>query len=158
MPNPSPELNAATTAILVSAVDSMVLAAVRHGALQRNDAAANRRKLKEKARLLRDFEHFRRLCLGDLRQAWIEDRQEKTRNARNRRLTWLALYRHYAACCGETRRLKIVALGRQGNYVCELVDPQPDDGWDKLVNQAQAFGISEQDLMTLLETKQRRAA
>lgn len=149
MPIPHPELNA---------IDPAILAAVRHGALQRTDAAQNSRKLKEKARLLQGFEHFRRLCLGDLRQAFGEDRLHKTRSLKNRRLTWLALYRHYAAYSGEARRLKIAALDRQGNYRCELVDPPPDDGWDKLVNQAQAFGISEKDLMTLIDAKQKRAA
>ena len=138
--------------------DAIVLAAIRAGAHARGHAATLRRALRDNARLFADFNHFSRLCLGDLRDAFIEDRQAHTRLAKNRRLTWLAMFRYFAAHAGIDRDLKILALDRQGHYACRLIDRVPPDEWGKLVRLAHAFGITERELNALLQARHARMA
>lgn len=135
-----------------------ILATIRAGAQMRGCAAALRRALRDKAHLFADFNHYSRLCIGDLREAYLEDRQNKTRSAKNRRLTWLAMYRHFAAHAGIVKNLEIIALDRQGNYACRLTDKAPPDEWGKLLQLAGTFGITGRELEALLQSKQARAA
>ena len=134
-------------------VNAAILAAIRGGAAGRSNAYANRRALLAKASWFTDFDHFRRLCLGDLRQAYIDDRRDKTRTTKNRRLTWLAMFRCFAAHAGIDQDLEIIALDRQGNYACNLIDPTPVDDWERFVRLGAQFGITEQELTALRQTK-----
>ncbi|OFZ67413.1 MAG: hypothetical protein A2V79_12465 [Betaproteobacteria bacterium RBG_16_56_24] len=138
--------------------DAAILDTIRCGARGRADAATLRRALRDKAHLITCFNHFSRLCIGDLREAYIGDRQTKTRTAKNRRLTWLAMYRHFAAHADIKRDLQIIALDRQDNYACNLIDRKPPDEWGKLVSLAQSFGITEGEIEALYQHKQARAA
>ena len=75
---------------------ALVLAAVRACAQGRANAAQHKELLAERARLIPTFHVFRSLVLEDLRAAYDEDRQNKTRSAKNRRLSWIALYKPFA--------------------------------------------------------------
>jgi hypothetical protein len=131
--------------------DAAILATVRQGAGGRRHNLANRRALKEKAAYLANFEHFRRLCLADLRQAFHEDRQEGTRSVKYRRLAWTTLFGHFADYHRIGKALRIQALDRQGNYACELIDSQheEEDDWEEFVALAKQFGIRRHDLLAL---------
>ncbi len=131
--------------------DTSILNTVREGAGTRRHSLSRRRALEEKARYLTGFEHFRRLCLSDLRHAFHEDREQGTRCQKYRRLTWITLFRYFAEHRDIPQHLHIEALDRQGNYACELTDthPEQETDWDKLVRMAKQFGIRERQLMAL---------
>lgn len=133
--------------------DAAILATVRHGAGGRRNNLSHRRALKEKASYLTGFEHFRRLCLTDLRHAFNDDREEGARSLKYRRLAWLTLFRHFADHYRIEKSLRIEALDRQGNYACELIDvsSSEEDDWTKLVALAKQFGIRERDLRALAD-------
>ena len=111
---------------------AQVLAAVRACAQGRANAAQHKELLAERARLIPTFHVFRSLVLEDLRAAYDEDRQNKTRSAKNRRLSWLALYKPFAVLRGIKKALDIKALDRSGNYQCELVEREAPDEWRPL--------------------------
>ena len=137
--------------------DTLILAAVRASSTTHTHATAHRRALQAHARHLTGFEHFRRLALSDLREAFHHDRLNTTRTAKNHRRTWLALFRHYAQRQGIKQVLKITALDRQGNYTCTLTDPASGkDPWIKLVHLAREFGITEKALTALWHSQQSR--
>lgn len=146
----------------LDAADAEILALVRAGASGRQSAAAHRRALQEKASLFVDFEHFRRLCLGDLHAAFVDDRQARIgqradpvtpRMTKNRRRCWLAAFRCYARHAGIAQGLEIVAIDRQGHYACRLIDKAPADDWDRLVRLAEGFGIDEASLKACLPSE-----
>ena len=143
-----------------AARDAAILTVVRASAASRTSASAHRRLLQEKAHDIADFEHFQRLCLGDLRQAFTEDRIHGTRTLKHRRLTWLTLFRYFAAHTHLHQGVAITALDRQGNYACTLTEPTPavESDWDKLVRLAKPFGIHERELTALWTAKQGRRA
>ena len=135
-------------------VNRAILAVIHTGVLGRRDALAHRSALKDKARLFADFGHFSRLCVTDLRDAFNDDRAARSRMAKNRRRTWLAMARYYAkhACIDQT--IRIIALDRQGNYACQLVDKVARDDWQRFVQLGQQFGIKEDALLALCADEQ----
>lgn len=98
-------------------INTAILATVRAGAGGYFNIAERCAALKEKADWIADFNHFRRLCIGDMRQAFDESRHEGKRMTHNRRRTWLALFDYFAVRVGIGHELKIQALDREGNYV-----------------------------------------
>src|SRR5687768_3521189 len=82
--------------------DEAILATVHEGARGRGTAATHRRALREKARYLTDVEHFKRLCLADLKAAFHADPDTRSRSHRQRRRAWLALFRYFAEQRGIT--------------------------------------------------------
>ena len=135
--------------------DAAILATVRATSNTHTHATIHRRALREKARYITGITHFRRLALSDLREAFLDDRAHGTRSAKNRRRTWLALFRHVAELQKIPQRLQITALDRQGNYACNLIDPLPRQShWPKLVRLAQEFGITEKALTALWQSSQ----
>ena len=112
---------------------AQVFAAVRACAQGRANAAQHQELLAERARLIPTFHVFRALVLEDLRAAYDEDRLHKTRSAKNRRLSWLALYKPFAALRDIKKALDIKALDRSGNYQSELVEREAPDKWHRFV-------------------------
>ena len=157
----SPTLQAAVNSIFYHLIDARnkarVFAAVRECAAGRATAAQHKKLLAERARLIPTFHVFRSLVLEDLREAYIEDRQNKTREAKYRRLAWLTLFRHFAKRNRISQALKIQALDHSGNYACELLDQEAPDQWGKLVKLAAGFGIDEAELMVLYQHAQERS-
>ena len=147
-------------AIHAERVNAAILAAVRAGAAGALAARERRQALRQQTRLVAGFEHFRRLCLGDLRAAWEEDRLRGTRQAKYRRLAWHTLFRHVARRAGIERDLKIVALDHQGNYLCKLVDKTTteESDWDRFIALGKRLGIGEAQLRALGEANYKRAA
>ena len=80
--------------------------------------------LKEAAGLVPDYPAFESVCADSLRQAWHSDRLigriAQTGDLHNRRRAWLRLFRHFAPLHGIASDLRIRALDRSGEYVCEL--------------------------------------
>ncbi len=151
----SPTLFLDTWTGTADARDALILATVQASAHTRGHATTHRRALHAKARYITGITHFRRLCLSDLRQAFLDDRAHGTRHAKNHRRTWLALFRYFAEHQGITQHLQIIALDRQGNYACNLTDPLPRQAdWRKLVRLAQEFGITEKALTALWQSQQ----
>ena len=138
--------------------DTQILISIRASASARGKLATLHSGLQQRACLFTDFNHFSRLCLKDLRQAFADDRKSKTRLTKNRRRTWFTMFRYFAAHADIRRTLEIRALDRQGNYTCQLIDRVSPDEWDKLLRQAQIFGITEAELSALLKSKQARRA
>ena len=135
---------------------AQVFAAVRANAGARANAAQHQKLLAERARLIPDFHVFRALVLEDLRQAYQDDRLHKTRAAKNRRLSWTALYKPFAALRGIDQALCIQALDRSGNYRCELIDAvPPPDQWQRFVKLGAVYGITEAQLTTLYRQQTR---
>ena len=112
---------------------AQVFAAVRACAQGRANAAQHQELLAERARLIPTFDVFRALVLEDLRAAYDEDRLHKTRSAKNRRLSWLALYKPFAALLDIKKALDIKALDRSGNYQSELVEREAPHEWHRFV-------------------------
>lgn len=139
-------------------VNDAILQVIRANVIGRCNAMAHRRALNEKACLIVDFDHFRRLCVGDLRDAFNDDRQPRSRMARNRRRTWLAMFRCYAKYAGIEQGIRIVALDRQGHYACELVDNIRKDEWSRFVRLAENFGIDEVSLERLCDSRKTQVA
>lgn len=138
-------------------MNAAILEVIRGGAYGRTNAYANHRALQAKAGWFTGFAHFRSLCIGDLRQAYDDDRRDKTRTTKNRRLTWLAMFRCFAIHAGIDKDLEIIALDRQGNYACNLTDKSPADDWEKFVRLGERFGIAEEELDALLQAKSRHS-
>ena len=140
--------------------DARILATVLASSNTHAHATTHRSALQAHAHHLTGFEHFRRLALSDLRLAFHYDRSNTTRTAKNRRRTWLALFRYFAELRGIQQDIKITALDRQGHYTCTLTDPTPGpDPWIKLVRLARQFGITEKALTALWRsTQERRSA
>ena len=130
-------------------VNRAILAVIHTGVLGRRDALAHRSALKDKARLFADFGHFSSLCVADLHDAFNDDRAARSRMAKNRRRTWLAMSRYYARHAGIDQAIRIIALDRQCNYACELVDKVARDDWQKFVQLGEQFGIDEDALLAL---------
>lgn len=130
-------------------INNAILAVIHTGVLGHRDALAHRSALKDKSRLFADFGHFSRLCVTDLRDAFNDDRAARSRMAKNRRRTWLAMARYYTQHAGIDQAIRIIALDRQGNYACELVDRVARDDWQKFVQLGQQFGIEEDALLAL---------
>ena len=130
-------------------VNHAILAVIHTGVLGRRDALAHRNALKDKARLFADFGHFSSLCVTDLRDAFNDDRAARSRMAKNRRRTWLAMARYFAQHAGIDQAIRIIALDRQGNYACQLVDKIARDDWQKFVQLGQQFGVDEDALRAL---------
>lgn len=133
---------------------AQVFAAVRAWATQRSNVAQQRQLLAERAQLIPTFHVFRALVLEDLRAAYDEDRRNQTRAAKNRRLSWMSLYKHFAALRGIDQALLIQAVDRSGNYRCERIDKTPTstpNQWRKFVELAAAYGISETELSALYQ-------
>ena len=103
--------------------------------------------LKEAASLVSDYPAFQSVCAESLLQAWHSDRLSGKRELHNRRRAWLRLFRHFAPLHGIVSDLRIRALDRSGEYVCELV-AKPDRGpaWRDLVWRAREFGIYANEL------------
>lgn len=135
-------------------VNRAILAVIHTGMLGHRDALAHRSALKDKARLFADFDHFSRLCVTDLRDAFNDDRAARSRMAKNRRRTWLAMSRYYARHAGIDQAIRIIALDRQGNYACQLVDKVARDDWQKFVQLGEQFGIDEAALLALFPDAQ----
>lgn len=135
-----------------------VLSAVRECAAGVASAAQHRTLLAERARLIPDFSAFRSLVLEDLREAYIEDREMKTRGAKNRRRVWLNLFKPFARLHKIGERLVIRALDRSGNYECALVEREAPDLWGKFVRLGAGFGMSEAELVELYRRTQTRKA
>lgn len=134
-----------------------VLSAVRECAAGVASAAQHRTLLAERARLIPDFSAFRSLVLEDLREAYEEDRLQKTRAAKNRRRVWLNLFKPFARLRQIKEALVIRALDRSGNYECALVEREAPDRWGKFTELGARFGISEADLIALYERARERA-
>lgn len=123
----------------------------------RTSAFEHRERLKEAAGLIPGFSAFRHWCLEDIKAAWLEDRERKTRQAKSRRLTWLHLFKPFARLHRIGQALEICALDRQGNYLCELVErAAPKRNWGQLVRLAREFGIQESDLLALADEAGRK--
>lgn len=84
----------------------------------RANAAQHQKLLAERARLIPTFHMFRSLVLEDLREAYSEDRINRTRAAKNRRMSWMALYKPFAALRDIDKALVIRALAdiMKGGY------------------------------------------
>lgn len=134
--------------------DAAILAAIRTGATHQRDAHTHRRRLQHQARAFRDFNHFQRLCVRDLHQAFTDDRAHHTRMTKYRRLAWLAMFRHFAAHAHLHQDVRITALNRQGYYTCHLIDQTPPDDWEKFVRLGERFGIHEDQLHALCPAPQ----
>ena len=113
--------------------------------------------LKEAAGLVPDYPAFQSICADSLRQAWHSDRLTGKRELHNRRRAWLRLFRHFAPLHGIASDLRIRALDRGGEYVCELV-AKPDRGpaWRALLLQAREFGIYANELEGLAVRAEKR--
>lgn len=117
--------------------------------------------LKEAAGLVPDYPAFQSICADSLRQAWHSDRLigriAQTGDLHNRRRAWLRLFRHFAPLHGIASDLRIRALDRSGEYVCELV-AKPDRGpaWRALLLQAREFGIYANELEGLAVRAEKR--
>ena len=136
---------------------ALVFVAVRACAQGRGNAVQHRSLLAERGRLIPTFHVFRALVLEDLREAYVEDRQNKTRSAKNRRLSWIALYKPFAALRGIDKALLIRALDRCGNYRCELVEREAPDLWDRFVKLGAGYGITEAQLSALYQRAQEQS-
>jgi hypothetical protein len=123
----------------------------------RTSAFEHRERLKEAAGLIAGFGAFRQWCLEDIKAAWLEDRQQGTRQAQNRRLAWQHLFKHFARLHKIERALKIEALDRQGNYRCELVEKSEPNRWEQLLRLGRTLGIPAHKLRSL-ENEYRNAA
>ena len=140
---------------LIDAHDkAQVLAAVRACAQGRANAAQYKALLAERARLIPTFHVFRSLVREDLRAAYGEERLNKTRSAKNRRSSWLALYKPFAALRDIKKVLDIKALDRSGNYQCELIEREAPDEWRRFVKLGAGYGITEAQLMALYQRAQ----
>ena len=126
-----------------------ILAEIRACAVVFGNIAEHRKRLAQLARLIPDFSVFRILCLEDIQYAWIEDRKQKTRYARSRRLAWRYLFKPFAQIHGITQTLSIKALDRQGNYACALVDHKAPSRWDTFMSLGLNLGIPQHDLDVL---------
>lgn len=139
-------------------INSAILNTVRAGSGAYFNVAERCAALKEKAGWVIDFEHFRRLCLGDMRQAFDEGRSQGKQAAHNRKRTWLSLFAYCAPRLKITRKLAIQALDRQGNYLCLLVDSDAENKkqveWQEFLRLGRRFGIRN----TQLEILRRMAA
>lgn len=135
---------------------AQIFAAVRAGATGRANAAQHQKLLVERARLIPDFNLFRSLVLEDLRAAYDEDRLNKTRSAKNRRLSWMALYKPFAALRKIDKALLIRAIDRSGHYRCELSDKVAPDQWQQFIKLGAAYGITEAELDALYRRAQAR--
>lgn len=142
--------------------DALILVTIQASSDTRGHATTHRRALQAQARHIISFEHFRRLCLADIRMAYHADRQVGSRRLKYRRLAWLALFRYYARHRGINQTLTLAALDRQGNYACTLADKKTQSAatpdWRKLVRLACLFGITEHELTLLRKNKQVGAA
>jgi hypothetical protein len=134
--------------------NARVPASVRAGASGQANAAQHRALLAERARLIPSFNQLRALILEDLREAYGEDRLHHTRQAKNRRASWLVLYRPFARLNGINQMLRIKALDRSGNYGCELIDKEPPDMWAQFVRLGEHYGIAEAELSALYQRAQ----
>ena len=154
----STALRCAANAVFHHLIDAhdkaQVPAAVRACAQGRANAAQHKELLAERARLILTFHVFRSLVLEDLRIAYGEDRLNKTRSAKNRRSSWLALYKPFAALRDIKKALDIKALDRSGNYQCELIEREPPDEWRRFVKLGAGYGITEAQLMALYQRAQ----
>lgn len=142
---PAREHNLAVLGIVSSSpdttqADAEILTLVRARATGHQNAVAHRRALQQKIGLFNDFEHFRRLCIRDLRDAFLEDRaamnhaepHSPSRMTKNRRGGWLVAFRYYARHAGIEQGVEIVAVDRRGHYECNLVDKAEKTGnWGK---------------------------
>ena len=154
----STALRCAANAVFHHLIDThdkaQVLAAVRACAQGRANAAQHKELLAERARLIPTFHVFRALVLEDLRAAYDEDRLNKTRSAKNRRSSWLALYKPFAALRDIKKALDIKALDRSGNYQCELIEREAPDEWRRFIKLGAGYGITEAQLMALYQRAQ----
>lgn len=143
-------------------INTSILNTVRAGSGAYFNVAERCAALKEKAGWISDFEHFRRLCLGDMRQAFDEGRSEGKQAAHNRKRTWLSLFSYCAARLKITRKLAIQALDRQGNYLCLLVDSDAENKeqaeWQEFLRLGRRFGIRNTQLETLRRVAEIRQA
>lgn len=130
-------------------INNAILAVIHTGVLGRRDALAHRSAVKYKARRFAHFGHFSSLCVTDLRDAFNDDRTARSRMAKNRRRTWLAMARYYARHAGIDQAIRIIALDRQGTYACQLVNKVARDDWQKFVQLGEQFGITEEALLGL---------
>jgi len=72
----------------------------------------------------------------------------------NRRLSWIALYKPFAALRGIDKALLIRALDRSGNYRCELVEREAPDFWERFIKLGAGYGITEVQLSALYQRAQ----
>ena len=128
-----------------------VLAMVRTCITVRTNAAQHIKRLAEHAQLIPSFHLFRALVLEDLRAAYDDDRTNQTRCAKNRRLSWMALFKPFAKQNSINQALHIQALDRSGNYQCDLIDKAPRDQWEQFVKLGAVYGIGEAKLNTLYQ-------
>lgn len=139
-------------------INTAILATVRAGAGGYFNIAERRAALKEKADWIADFDHFRRLCIGDMRQAFDESRHEGKRITHHRRRTWFTLFDYFAARIGIAGKLQITALDREGNYACTLADKDDslEDAWAEFIRLGRRFDIMAAQLESLRCTAQTR--
>lgn len=139
-------------------INSAIINTVRAGSGAYFNVAERCAALKEKAGWITDFEHFRRLCLGDMRQAFDEGRSEGKQTAHNRKRTWHTLFSYCAVRLKITRKLAITALDRQGNYLCMLVEKEEDEdaAWQEFLRIGRRFGIRSKQLESLRRMTQIR--
>jgi hypothetical protein len=146
-----PPLRLAANAVFHPLIDArdkaLVFVAVRACAQGRGNAAQHRSLLAERAGLIPTFYVFRALVLEDLRDAYCEDRENKTRTARLRRLSWLTLFKSFARLHRIDQVLKISALDHSGNYACELVDKEAPDLWDRWIALGCRLGVPHAQMM-----------
>ena len=133
---------------LIDARDkALVFVAVRACARGRANTAQHQKLLAERAGLIPSFNVFRALVLEDLRDAYCEDRENKTRTARLRRLSWLTLFKPFARLHRIDQVLKIRALDHSGNYTCELVDKEAPDLWSRWIDLGSRLGVPHAQMM-----------
>jgi hypothetical protein len=165
VPTPSDQLTPFPLALALSPlrrnaddINSAILNTVRAGSGAYFNVSERCAALKEKAGWIVDFDHFRRLCLSDMRQAFDEGCSEGKQAAHNRKRTWHTLFNYCAARLKITRKLAIKALDRQGNYLCMLVEKDEDEdaAWQEFLRLGRRFGILNTQLETLRRVAQVR--
>jgi hypothetical protein len=146
---PFPALNVESSLTDATARDKAIRATIKASAGGRVSNITHRRTLIDRARLFTGFEHFRRLCLTDLREAFDESRTAGARHLKYRRLAWITFFRYVAKHHGIGQSLKITALDRQGHYTCELTPSEAtiDNRWQKLIALSGEFGITEAEAL-----------
>lgn len=113
--------------------------------------------LREAAALIPDFPVYQSLCAQTMRSAWEADRASGNRTAHNRKVRWMRLFPYFAAGHGLNATLRIRALNRSGDYVCELLSKK-DRGarWALFAQMGREFGIFPNQLEHLAERAEKR--
>ena len=154
-------------------IDSAILSSVHQAAIVFGTASESRTTLQDIARLLINFDHFRLLCVADLKNAFHEQRQALAANrlaksegkktkpnriVRNRKGSWETLFRYFARHTRLQRDVKISAHGHRGDYTCELVDKkEAKSKFEKGLRIFEELGISRASMEALYVSIQAQA-